>query len=171
MCTHKTNNGWHGKALQRGTRQKKFRPANVKRRLFAGQNIQHLSFEKNLPFKAPGNIRWRKLDLIIMKNLATNYVFYAWNYQGFFLLFFFTHLGYSLNFTVVCHCQVKGGIPPPSRGIVGDNRSTRSKTTVRRKRVGPLGSNGAPLLGSHRVIFLLVFIYRKWMLSCSMIWE
>ena len=104
-------------------------------------------------------------------NLATNYVFYAWNYQGFFLLFFFTHLGYSLNFTVVCHCQVKGGIPPPSRGIVGDNRSTRSKTTVRRKRVGPLGSNGAPLLGSHRVIFLLVFIYRKWMLSCSMIWE
>ena len=39
-----------------------------------------------------------------------------------------------------------GGIPLPSRGIVGKNRS---KTTVRSKRVGPLGSNGAPLLGSH----------------------
>ena len=44
--------------------------------------------------------------------------------------FFNTHLGTSLNFTVVCHCQVMGGIPPPSRGIVGKNRSARSKTTV-----------------------------------------
>ena len=32
-----------------------------------------------------------------------------------------------------------GGIPPPSGGIVGENRRTRSKTTVRSKRVGPLG--------------------------------
>ena len=36
----------------------------------------------------------------------------------------------------------------PPGGIVGENWSTRSKTTVSSKRVGPLGSNGAPLLGS-----------------------
>ena len=48
-----------------------------------------------------------------------------------FKLFFYTHLGYSLNFTVVYHCQVMGGIPQPSGGIVGKNRSTLSKTTVR----------------------------------------
>ena len=51
-----------------------------------------------------------------------------------------------------------GGIPPPSRGIVGENRSTRSKTTVRSKKVGLLESNGPPLLGSHDVIFLFVFM-------------
>ena len=60
--------------------------------------------------------------------------------------FFNTHLGYSLNFTVVCHCQVMGGIPSPSGGIVGENWSTRSKATVGSKRVGPLGSNGATVL-------------------------
>ena len=37
-----------------------------------------------------------------------------------------------------------GGIPPPSGGIVCKNRSTRIKTTVRSKRVGPLGSRGGP---------------------------
>ena len=36
---------------------------------------------------------------------------------------------------------------------VGKNRSARSKTTVRSKRVGPLRSGGAPLLGSHSDIF------------------
>ena len=30
-----------------------------------------------------------------------------------------------------------GGIPSPSGGVVGKNRSTRRKTTVRSKRVGP----------------------------------
>ena len=45
--------------------------------------------------------------------------------------FFNTHLSYSLNFTAVCLCHVMGGIPPPSRGIVGKNLSTQSKTTVR----------------------------------------
>ena len=81
------------------------------------------------------------------------------NGKGKPLVFFNTHLGCSLNFTVVCHCQVMGGIPPPSGGMVGKNRSTRSKTTVKSKRVGPLGSNGAPLLGFHSVIFLLVFYF------------
>ena len=42
--------------------------------------------------------------------------------QNFFLN---THLGFSLIFTVVCHCQVTGGIPPPSGGIGGENRSSR----------------------------------------------
>ena len=49
--------------------------------------------------------------------------------------------------------QGGGGIPPPSGGIVGENRSTQSKTTVKSKRMGPLGSNGALLLGSHSVLF------------------
>ena len=49
---------------------------------------------------------------------------------------FYTHLGYSLNFTVSFHCQVMGPIPPPSGGIVGKNWSTRSKIPVRSKRVG-----------------------------------
>ena len=57
-------------------------------------------------------------------------------------LFLNSHLGYPLNFIFVCHRHVMGGIPPPSRGIVGKNRGTWSKTTVRSKRVGPLGSNG-----------------------------
>ena len=52
-----------------------------------------------------------------------------------------------------------GGIPLPSGGLVGENQSTQSKTAVRNKRVGPLGSYVAPLLGSHSVVFLLVFIY------------
>ena len=38
-----------------------------------------------------------------------------------------THLGYSFNFTVVYLCQIKGGIPPPIRGILGKNRSTWNK--------------------------------------------
>ena len=43
--------------------------------------------------------------------------------------FLYTHLGYSLNFTVVCLCHVMGK-PPPGRGKVGKNRSTWSKPTV-----------------------------------------
>ena len=64
-------------------------------------------------------------------------------------VFFYTHLGYPLKFIFVFHSHVMRGIPPPSRGKVGKNWSTRSKTTVRSKRVGPLGSNGAPLLRFH----------------------
>ena len=75
-----------------------------------------------------------------------------------FFSFFFlnSHLGYFLSFIFVFLCHE--GIPPPSRGKVGKNLSTRSKNTVRSKRVGPLGSNGAPLLGSHNDIF-------KWLLA------
>ena len=55
---------------------------------------------------------------------------YTSDFKGLFFIavriFFYTHLGYSLNFTVVCHCQVMGGIPPPSGGIVGENQCTRS---------------------------------------------
>ena len=40
--------------------------------------------------------------------------------------FFNIHLGFSFNFTVVYLCQIMGGIPPPSGGIVGKNRSTRN---------------------------------------------
>ena len=36
-------------------------------------------------------------------------------FYGFFF-FFFTHLGYFFNFTVVYLCQIKGGISPPSGG-------------------------------------------------------
>ena len=48
-----------------------------------------------------------------------------------------------------------GGIPSPSGDIVGKNRS---KTTVRSKSLGPLGSNEAPLLGSHSVTFLFIYL-------------
>ena len=48
--------------------------------------------------------------------------------------FFNSHRGYSLNFTVVYHCQHHGGIPPPSRGIVGKIRVPGVKPTVRSKR-------------------------------------
>ena len=51
------------------------------------------------------------------------------------VVFFYTHLGFFLNFTVVFHCLNRGGISPPSRGIVGKNWSTQNKTTVRTKRV------------------------------------
>ena len=47
------------------------------------------------------------------------------------IMFFNTYLGYSFNFIVVYLYHVMGGIPPPSGGIVGKNRSTRRKTTVR----------------------------------------
>ena len=56
-----------------------------------------------------------------------------------YFFFFNTHIGYPIDFIFVFHRHVMGGIPPPSRGIVGKNRSTHSKTTVRSKRVGPLG--------------------------------
>ena len=68
-------------------------------------------------------------------------------------IFLNTHLDYSLKTTFVCQRRVMGGIPPPSRGIMGKNRSTQSKTPDRSERVGHLESNGAPLLGSHSVIF------------------
>ena len=60
-----------------------------------------------------------------------------------------TNLSYPLNFIFALFFATSRGIPLPSRGKVGKNRSPRSKTTVRSKRVSPLGSNGAPLLGSH----------------------
>ena len=41
-------------------------------------------------------------------------------------VYFFTHLVYYFNFTVVYIFQIKGGIPPPSGGIVGKNQSTRN---------------------------------------------
>ena len=45
---------------------------------------------------------------------------------SFKVLFFFNiHFGYSLYFTVVCLWHITRGVPPPGRGIVGKNRSTR----------------------------------------------
>ena len=45
---------------------------------------------------------------------------------GNFFIIFFIHLGYSFNFTVVS-LPIMRGIPPPSGGIVGKNRSIRIK--------------------------------------------
>ena len=61
-----------------------------------------------------------------------------------------------------------GGIPPPSGGIVGKNWSTQRKTTVSSKRVGPLGSNGAPLLGSHsdNLLFQNILISSNYKFLC-----
>ena len=36
-----------------------------------------------------------------------------------FFLFFYIHLGYSLNFAVVYLCHITRGIPPPGDGKVG----------------------------------------------------
>ena len=57
-------------------------------------------------------------------------------------------------------CHVMGGIPPPSRGIVGKNRSTRRKTTVRSKRVY--------LWTGCRVSFYNQYLYTTTMLHPSM---
>ena len=73
--------------------------------------------------------------------------------------FLYTHLGYSLNFTIVCHCHVMGGILLPSRGIVGKNRSSRSKTTVRSKKVGPLGSRSGPFTWFPQCYLFICFLY------------
>ena len=50
-----------------------------------------------------------------------------------------------------------GGIFPPSRGIVGKNRSARSKTTVRSKRVFPLKVRRGPLYLFSTVLTILVY--------------
>ena len=69
--------------------------------------------------------------------------------QPFSTFFKFFFIGYSLNFTVVFHCPYHGGIPPPSRGIVGKNQSTRSKTIVKSNRwVSPKVKRG-PLYCLH----------------------
>ena len=64
----------------------------------------------------------------------------------FFFLFLNTHLGYSLILLLFITAQIMGGIPPPSIGIVGQNQSTRSKTTVRSKREVSPCSGGGPNL-------------------------
>ena len=46
-----------------------------------------------------------------------------------------------------------GGIPLPGRGIVGQNQSARSKTTVRSKRGFPIKSGGGPFNVSHSDIY------------------
>ena len=45
-----------------------------------------------------------------------------------------------------------GGIPLPGRGIVGQNQSARSKTTVRSKWGFPIKSGGGPFNVSHSAI-------------------
>ena len=72
--------------------------------------------------------------------------------------FFNTHLCFSLNFTL-CHCQVMGGIPLPSRGIVSKNLSTLNKTTVRSKRVGLLGSRWGPFTWFTQCYLLIMIIF------------
>ena len=70
----------------------------------------------------------------------TEYWFSTW------MLFLNTHLGYPLNFFCFSW-PPQGGIPLPS-SKVGKNRSTRSKNTVRSKRVdlydGKKHYNGSP---------------------------
>ena len=45
----------------------------------------------------------------------------------------FAGLYHRFNLIFVFHSHVMRGIPQPSRGKVGKNRSTQSKTTVRSK--------------------------------------
>ena len=70
------------------------------------------------------------------KSFFTHCIQYLLSYiRDQFWSFLYTHLSYAFNFTVVYLCHVMVGIPPPSEVIVGKNRSTRRKTTVRSKRV------------------------------------
>ena len=66
---------------------------------------------------------------MILKNNGIHFPDPNWvkpMWQDFSCNFFFNiHLGYSLYFTVVCLCHITRGIPPPSGGIVGKNRSAR----------------------------------------------
>ena len=64
----------------------------------------------------------------------------------FCFVFFNTHLGYSFNFTFVYLCQIMflPTIPLPSGGIVGENRSTRRKTTVRNNSFSDMINNHRP---------------------------
>ena len=85
------------------------------------------------------------------------------------LNFFYTHLSYSFNFTVVYLCQIMGGIPLPSGGVVSKKRSTRRQTTVRSKRVRPLGRiyhwkiNLVNLLTD----WILVVPVSSWLVTCA----
>ena len=88
----------------------------------------------------------------------------------FIIIFFYIHLGYSLYFTVVCLCHIKRGVPPPSGGKVGKNRSTRSKTTVRSKRVGPLGSKWGPFTWFPQWYLLLYLCAFKFVCDTYTVW-
>ena len=88
--------------------------------------------------------KWTFLISKIFEHLQQNFnICQFWNCLFvndyiFYYIFFYIHLGYSFNFTVVYLCHIMGGIPPPGGGIVGKNQSTRSKTTVRSKRLDKL---------------------------------
>ena len=79
--------------------------------------------------------RWFKswLFLFLLSTFLCMQVMYL-RFMKNILLFFYTHLGYPLDFIFVFHRHVMGGIPPPSRSIVGKNRSTQGKSTVRSKK-------------------------------------
>ena len=103
--------------------------------------LKYASFKDSTSFNHPNtfiDLRYEEY-LNIKMNIKEGV-----NFIIIYIRAFYTHLGYSSNFTLVCHCQVIGGTPPPSGDIVCENQSTRSKTTLRSKRVGPLGSNGDP---------------------------
>ena len=79
------------------------------------------------------------------------------------LIFFYLHLGYSFNFTT-------GGHTTASGGIVGKNQSTRSKTTVRSKRVGPLGSRWVPFTWFPQW-YLLILLSKHFTSKSLMAWK
>ena len=60
-----------------------------------------------------------------------------------FTIFFYPS-GLLFKFHCCLSLPYHGGISPLGGGIVGENRSTWSKTTVRSKRVGPLESKWGP---------------------------
>ena len=85
----------------------------------------------------------------VIKEPCSLKVIFGWS-----CFFLNTHLGYSLDVIVVYHYLNHQGYTFASRGIVGKNWSTRSKTTVRSKRVFPLEVRRGP---HHRFPTVLTF--------------
>ena len=119
-----------------------------------GQKIplQTLFINSSITLTTPQN--WRKESLIYfcMRRYSCNMIKNSCfsppttNYfsQNFFNINFLYPSWLLLKFYCCFHCLIMGGIPPPSRGIVGKNRSARSKTTVGSKRVCPLKVGRGP---------------------------
>ena len=92
------------------------------------------------------------MDVIILSlSLRPTHFYYSmkyWRYWWHIFIFnkgFYILIGYSFYGIVLFRLSpFRRGIPLPGRGIVGKNKSSRSKTTVRSKGVFPFRSAGGP---------------------------
>ena len=77
------------------------------------------NFKTKLKYPPPP----QKAILTKFVTMIAKIMVFVLNKTTFWKGFFYSHLGYSFIFTVACHRQVMRGKPPPSRGIVGGNRT------------------------------------------------